>query len=192
MNKALCLSQNEIDIIIPDARQDPETIQISLWETFRENFRFTLAPKCFSHEQNRISKALFYQQSRNIPCRSELSCGKHSFAAIVFFYILKGPIWSAWSVQVSLTSFMLLTNVAVPAGAAASLALEIHRESPQLIPDCLTPGLSVSHSNYSGQCGHCWGDLRLKAYLGDEHSSAPSLLGTSSPWPAAWGPADGS
>lgn len=142
------------------------------------------------HEQSHISTALFYQQSRNILCRSELSCGKHSFAAIVFFYILKGPIWSAWSVQVSLTSFVLLTNVAVPAGPAASLVLEIHRESPQLIPDCLTPGLSVSHSNYSGQCGHCWGDLGLQACLGDEHSSAPSLSGISHPGqargPAGW------
>lgn len=27
MKKALCLSQNEIDIIIPDARQDAETHQ---------------------------------------------------------------------------------------------------------------------------------------------------------------------
>lgn len=134
-------------------------------------------PKCFSHEQSHISKALFYQQSRNILCRSELSYGKHSFAAIVLFYILKGPVWSAWSIQVSLTSFMLLTNVAVPAGAAALPDLEIHRQSPQLVPDCLTPGLSVSHSNYSGQCGHCWGDLRLEACPGEEHSSAPSPLG---------------
>lgn len=115
-------------------------IQISLWEIFREKFRFTLAPKGFSHEQSHISKALFYQQNWHILRRSELSCGKHSFAARVLFCILKGPIWSAWSVQVSLTSFMLLTNVAVPAGAAASLALEIHRQSPQLIPACLTPG----------------------------------------------------
>lgn len=167
-------------------------IQISLWETFREKFRSALASKCFLHEQSHISKALFYQQNWNIFHRSELSCGKHSFAAVVLFYILKGPVWSAWSVQVSLTSFMLLTNVAVLAGAAASLALEIRRQSPQLIPDCLTPRLSASHSNYSGQCGHCWGDLRLKAYLGDEHSSAPSLLGICFALASRWALPDGS
>lgn len=72
-----------------------------------------------------------------------MSCAaEKSFAGIILFYILKGSIWSARSVQVSLTSFTLLTNVTVPAGvyrAAASLALESQGQSPQSIPDCLTP-----------------------------------------------------
>lgn len=80
---------------------------------------------------------------------------KTQFCCYSPFLYTQGTHLVRLSVQVSLTSFVLLTNVPVPARAAASLALEIHRQSPQLIPDCLTLGLSVSYSNYLGQCGHC-------------------------------------